>query len=114
MTSQLPEPAASYVRTTNENDPAGFIKLFAEDAVVDDAGRMIAGREAIRAWAASDVFAANVQFEVLETHGDEHEATIRAKVDGTFDRTGLPDPLIMAFQLTATENAITRLTCRLA
>ena len=114
MTGQLPGPSAGYVRTTNGKDPAGFIALFAEDAVVDDAGRIIRGREAIRAWAASDIFAADVTLDVLGASGDENDATVTAKVDGTFDRTGLPDPLIMTFQIAAQGAKITKLTCRLA
>jgi hypothetical protein len=114
MPDQLPGPAAGYVRTTNGKDPAGFIALFAEEAVVDDAGRIIRGREAIRAWAASDIFAADVTFDVLDASGDETDATITVRVDGTFDRTGLPDPLVMTFQIMAIGGKITKLTCRLA
>ena len=114
MTQQLPGPAAGYVRSTNGKDPDGFIALFAADAVVNDAGRIIRGREAIREWAASDIFAANVTLDVLDARGDENDATITAKVDGTFDRTGLPDPLIMTFDIAAAGGRITKLTCRLA
>ncbi len=114
MIDHLPGPAAGYVRTVNEKNPGGFIALFAEDAVVDDAGRIIRGREAIRAWAASDIFAADVTLDALDASGDETDATITAKVDGTFDWTGLPDPLIMTFQIVALDGKITKLTCRLA
>lgn len=114
MIEQLSRPAASYIRTTNENDPAALIALFAENAVVDDAGRLIQGREAIQAWAASDIFAANVTLDVLDASGDESDCTITAKVDGTFDRTGLPDPLVMTTQIIAVKGQITKLTCRLA
>lgn len=112
MIDQVPGPAAGYVRTTNGKDPAGFIALFAEDAVVDDAGRVVQGREAIRAWAASDIFAADVTLDVLGARGDETDPTITAKVDGTFDRTGLPDPLIMTFHIASQGGKITKLTCR--
>jgi NAD(P)-dependent dehydrogenase (short-subunit alcohol dehydrogenase family) len=114
MPIQLPELAAGYVRTTNGNDPTGFIALFAEDAVIDDAGRIIRGCEAIRTWAASDIFAANVTLDVFDVSGDNSDATITAKVDGTFDRTGLPDPLIMTLHIAAFDGKITKLTCRLA
>lgn len=113
MIEQL-EPAAGYVRTTNEKNPAAFIALFADDAVVDDAGRIIRGREAIHAWAAADIFKADVTLETLDVIGDEHEATITATVDGSFDRTGLPDPLVMTFHIVSQGGKITKLTCRLA
>ena len=35
MIEQLPEPVASYLRMTIGKNPAGFIALFAENAVVD-------------------------------------------------------------------------------
>lgn len=114
MGYQLIGPAADYVRTINANLPAELVALFAEDAVVHDAGREILGREAIREWAASDIFAVNVQFEVLGATGNESNATITAKVDGTFDRSGLPNPLIMTFRVAAVDGKITELTCRLA
>lgn len=79
-----------------------------------DAGRIIRGREAIRDWAASDIFAAKVTLDPLDATDDEHGVTITAKVDGTFDRTGLPDPLIMTFKLVARGGKITKLTRGLA
>jgi hypothetical protein len=114
MFEMLPGPATGYVRMINGKDPAGFIALFAEDAIVDDAGRIIRGSAAIRAWATSDIFAANVTLDPLGASGNENDATITAKVDGTFDRTGLPDPLIMTFQIVAVRGEISKLTCRLA
>ena len=114
MRHQILGSADGYVRTINGKDPDGFIALFAEGAIIDDAGRIFRGREAIRAWAASDIFGANVTLTALDTSGEENDATITAKVDGTFDRTGLPDPLIMTFNVVALEGKITKLTCRLA
>ena len=75
MIDRVSGPPASYVRTTNGKVPAGFIALFAKDAVVDDAGRIIRGREAIRAWAASDIFAADREVaprDALEDDGARH------------------------------------------
>src|SRR4051812_20634931 len=114
MTTHVPEPAAGFVRAVNDRDPAGFIALFTEDAVVDDAGREIRGREAIRKWAAHDIFAANVTLEVRDVSGTDGDATVTGKVDGTFDRTGLPDPLIMTFRVVGGRGKISGLTCRLA
>lgn len=114
MIGKLPKLAAEYIRTTNESDSAGFNALFDDDAVVDDAGRIIRGREAIREWAAHDIFAASVKFDVLEVSEYESGVTVTGKVDGTFDRTGLPDPLVMTFDLAFRHGKIVKLTCRLA
>ena len=114
MTTHIPEHAAGFVWAVNDRDPAGLIALFAEDAVVDDAGRVIRGREAIREWAAHDIFAASVTFEVRKVSGTDGDATVTVKVDGTFDRTGLPDPLIMTFHVVSERGKIGGLTCGLA
>jgi ketosteroid isomerase-like protein len=114
MTTHVPEPAAGFVRVVNDRDPVAFIALFTEDAVVDDAGREIRGREAIREWAAHDIFAANVTLEVRDVSGTDGDATVTGKVDGTFDRIGLPDPLIMTFRVVSERGKIGGLTCRLA
>jgi uncharacterized protein (TIGR03067 family) len=114
MIEELPKLATEYIRTTNGNDPVGFLAMFDDDAVVDDAGRVIRGREAIRRWAASDIFAASVALDALDVSEYESGVTITAKVDGTFDRKGLPDPLIMTFDIACHGGRISRLTCRLA
>ena len=46
MTTQLPRTATSYVEAINNHDPAAFLALFADDAIVDDAGREFRGLEA--------------------------------------------------------------------
>lgn len=113
MQAETTRLTGEFLRTVNTNDPDGFIALFADDAIVDDAGRIIPGRDAIREWAKNDIYAANVTFEVLSMDGDD-SPTITAKVNGTFDRTGLPDPLIMTLHISALNSKITKLLCRLA
>ena len=109
----LPQTAMDFVVKANNRDEAGLIDLFAEDATVDDAGKLHQGREAIRAWMTREIFAPNVTFEVIQATGDENEVEFTAQINGDFDRTGLPDPLVMSFQLHASEGKITRFTCRL-
>ena len=45
----LPETAVAYVRATNDHDSAAFISLFADNAVVNDAGRECRGLAGIKA-----------------------------------------------------------------
>ena len=42
------------------------------------------------------------------------ETLITTKVDGNFDRTGLPDPVVIIHHITVEGDRIARLTCRLA
>jgi ketosteroid isomerase-like protein len=114
MTTTLPQIAAAYVRATNNHDAAAFIACFAEGAVVDDAGREFRGIEAIKAWSDHEIMDAQVTLEVLDAADRDGEVTITTKVDGNFDRTGLPDPLIINHHITVAGDKIVRLTCRLA
>lgn len=113
MTKTVEAAVAAYVDATNSHDPAAFGAAFWEDAVVDDVGREISGRPAILAWAEREIFHVNVTLEVLDITERGDGATLTVKVDGTFDRTGLPDPLIMTHAVDMSDGKIRRLTCRL-
>jgi hypothetical protein len=110
---QLSSTADAYVRSINDHDPAAFNSLFAEGAVVNDAGREFRGRAAIKAWSDGEIFDAKVTLEVLDTADHDGEAVVTTKVDGNFDRTGLPDPVIINHHITVEDDQIVRLTCRL-
>ena len=110
---QLPPTAAEYVRSINDHDPAAFNALFAEDAFVNDAGREIRGRVAIESWSDRDIFDAQVTLEVIDAADRDGETVITTKVEGNFDRTGLPDPVIINHHITVEHDRIVGLTCRL-
>ena len=105
--------ADRYVQTVNESDPEGFLALFADDAVVEDAGRVIRGLDAISKWSTTDIFAVNVSLEALDKSTEVGEIVLTAKVDGDFDRTGLPDPVIIVHTFRIANDKIASLTCRL-
>ncbi|QDU26488.1 SnoaL-like domain protein [Anatilimnocola aggregata] len=113
MTIQLPPLAAAYVQATNQQDAAAFLRLFDDNAVVNDAGREFRGREAIKEWSESDIFAANVTLEVTAAKEEPQETVVTTKVDGTFDKTGLPDPLFIDQHLQFRDGKIAALACRL-
>jgi hypothetical protein len=81
---------------------------FALNAVVKDVGREIRGIAAIKEWANQEIFAVNVTLDVREVAARDGQAIVTVKIDGTFDRTGLPDPLLMDADKTSVS------TCRLA
>lgn len=114
MTTTLPRTAAAYVRATNNHDAAAFIACFTESAVVHDAGREFRGIAAIKAWSDQEIMDAKVTLEVLDAAERDGEVTITTKVDGNFDRTVLPDPLIINHDIAIEGDKIVRLTCRLA
>ncbi len=114
MTKTMNSAVAAYIDATNARDAKAFLSAFCDDAVVDDIGREICGHDAIAAWAEREIFGVNVSLDVLDSRVSDDAATLNVKVDGTFDRTGLPDPLIMTHELALRDGKIARLACRLA
>ena len=114
MTTTLPQTAAAYVQATNNHESSAFIALFVNGAIVTDVGREFRGISAIREWSKREIFDAQVTLEVLEVADRGGEVTITTKVDGNFDRTGLPDPVIINHHLKLEGDKIARLTCCLA
>jgi hypothetical protein len=113
MPALIPNAADDYVRTVNSRDGARFGDLFVNDAIVDDNGRTFHGRTAIEEWGAREIFSANVTLDVLSTREHADGTTLITIVDGTFDRTGLPDPVVIEQRITARNGQIVQLTCRL-
>ena len=87
---------------------------FALNAVVKDVGREIRGIAAIKEWANHEIFAVNVTLDVMGAVERDDQTIVTVKIDGTFDRTGLPDPLLMEHCFTVAGDKIMALTCRLA
>ena len=108
-TRNMPEPVASFVRAVNAGAADLFRASFADDALVVDVNRELRGADAITAWAAADIFAAHVHFDVLDVTERQGRTIVRVKIDGTFDRTGLPDPLVMNHEFTVAKGKIAEL-----
>lgn len=113
MNTQSETVTETYVRSINERDSESLMGLFDEQAIVDDAGRMFHGREAIRSWSAREIFDAEVKLEVLKTSESAGGVAVTTKVDGNFDRTGLPDPVVIRQEFAVQDGKVTKLTCRL-
>ena len=111
---KLPKPIENYIRAINGRDAEAFLSSFASDALVRDVVREIRGIAAIKEWANNEIFAVNVTLEVMEAVERDGQTIVTVKIDGTFDRTGLPDPLLMDHCFTVSNDKIVALTCRLA
>ncbi len=111
---KLPNPIEAFIRAINVRDANAFSCCFSPDAVVKDFGREICGTKAIQEWGEREVFAVNVTLEVMSAAERAGQTIVTVKVDGTFDRTGLPNPLIMEHCYKVTADKITELTCQLA
>jgi hypothetical protein len=68
---------------------------FAEDAYVNDNHREFVGIDAIRRWVAKEMVGDKVTIEVREVLDHYGDTVVRGAYDGTFDRTNLPDDIVL-------------------
>jgi ketosteroid isomerase-like protein len=108
-TTQLTGVLADHVSAVNAFDTDAIVATFADDALVNDNHREFWGAEAIRGWVDREIVGDRVTLDVTEVihhHGDIY---VRARYDGDYDKTGLPDPLIMTSYFSVRDGKIVRL-----
>lgn len=108
-TTALSPVVAEHIRAVNAFDLDAIVATFAEDALVNDARREFWGIEAIRAWAAKEIVGDHVTLAVTETFAHHGTTVVRAAYDGDYDKTNLPDGLIMTNYFTVHDGKITSL-----
>src|ERR1700751_2747486 len=97
---------ADYFAAVNASDEDAIVATFAEDALVNDVRREFWGEDAIRGWVRAEVVGDHVTVEpteVIEHHG---QTILRGRYDGEYDKTGLPDELILTGYLTVRDERI--------
>jgi ketosteroid isomerase-like protein len=106
----LPKPVLHFAQALNTFDLEGAVATFADDAHVNDQQRDHWGRAAIREWLAREIIGDHVTMYMTESrkHADGR-CFVVAKVTGTYDKTGLPDPLTLRFYFSATRDLLTQL-----
>ena len=108
-TTTLPPAVLGYIDAGNAFDGDALIACFAEDAFVNDARREFWGAGAIRRWLDREIIGDKVTMAVtgtLQHHGD---VVVHAAMDGTYDKAGLPDPLVLTHYFTVRDGLIVRL-----
>jgi hypothetical protein len=106
----LPKPVVAFITAINEHDLDRASAVFADDASVNDRQQDHWGGAAVRAWLAREIIGDEVTAVVTESreHADGR-CFVEAQVTGTYDKTGLPDPLPLRFYFTTANDAITQL-----
>jgi limonene-1,2-epoxide hydrolase len=94
--ASLPPVVAAYLDGVNAFDVDAIVACFAEDAYVNDARREINGIEAIRRWVEKEMVGDHVTMQPIEVVGHHGDTIVRSRYDGTYDKTNLPDELIMS------------------
>jgi hypothetical protein len=108
-TTVLAPVVAEHIAAVNAFDQDAIVATFADDALVNDAHREFWGREAIRAWVAREMVGDRVRIEVTEVLDHHGDTIVRGRYDGDYDKTNLPDELILTNYFTVRDGKIVTL-----
>ena len=106
----LPPVVAEYIEAVNALDTDRIVRTFADDAYVNDNRREIWGTEAITKFVSKEFVGDHVTMEVREVVDHYGDVIVRAKFDGTYDKTNLPEELVMTSYFAIRDGKITSLT----
>jgi hypothetical protein len=110
----MPKAIVTFIQAVNDHDPDAFLATFSNNAVVSDVGREFRGVSAVQEWSKSEIFDVNVTLEVVGVTERDGETVVTAKVDGTFDKSGLPDPLLLDHYFSLDGSKISAFSSQLA
>jgi SnoaL-like domain len=108
--TELPPIVAEYIAAVNAFDADRIVNTFASDGYVNDVRREMWGPDAIRKWVDREVVGDHVTMEVREIVDNYGDIIVRAKYDGTYDKTNLPDELILSSYFSIRDEKIVSLT----
>jgi hypothetical protein len=105
----LPAPVATFVRAVNTADIEELSRCFAARAMVNDQLHEYWDAPAIKEWATRDLIGQHIRItpqRVVINHG---HTVVDVSIDGSFDKRGLPDPLIVTFYFSSNDFELTQL-----
>jgi hypothetical protein len=108
-TTELSPIVAEHIAAVNAFDTDRIVNTFAPDAYVNDNRREIWGTEAIRAFVAKEFVGDHVTMDVREVIDHYGDILVRARYDGTYDKTNLPDEFVMTSYFGLRDGKITSL-----
>jgi len=106
---QLPDPARSFIEAANAGNVQALLSTFAEDALVNDQLFDYWGKVKISRWAKEEIVGEKLRIRVINVLTHYGEVIVTACVDGAFEKKGLPDPLVLAFYFSASDEKIVQL-----
>jgi hypothetical protein len=109
MSTELPPVVAEHIAAVNAFDTDRIVATFAPNAYVNDNRREIWGTDAIRAFMAKEFVGDHVTMEVREVIDHHGDIIVRARYDGTYDKTNLPEVFVMTSYFAIRDGKITSL-----
>ena len=110
VTNELPPIVAEHIAAVNAFDTDRIVDTFAPDAYVNDNHREIWGVDAIRKFMDKEFVGDHVTMEVRKVIDHYGDIIVHARFDGTYDKTNLPDELIMSSYFSIRDGKIVSLT----
>lgn len=110
---QLPQAIAAFIEATNAHHSEELLATLTADAVITDEGQVYKGIAAIKEWSDEKYIGAKVTLDVVDLVDSNDKTIVTVRVDGNFDKSGLPNPFLMDFHFTVDSNKIAALTIRL-
>lgn len=110
MTTELTGVIAEHIAAVNAFDVDRIMATFAADAYVNDNHREIWGTDRIRQFFTREFVGDHVTMDVTEVVDHHGDIIVRARYDGTYDKTNLPDELIMSSYFSLRNDTIISLT----
>ena len=92
---QIAQSIDAFIEATNAHNTVEFLATLTDSAVITDEGQEYRGIAAIKAWSDEKYVGAKVTLDVVEVVNSNGKIIVTVKVDGNFDKTGLPDPFVM-------------------
>ena len=109
MTNELPPIIAEHFNAVNAFDTDRIVATFADDAYVNDHRNVFDGIAEIRSWVEKEIVGDNVTVDVLDVTDHYGDIIVRGRYDGTYDKTNLPDELILTHYFSVRDNQIVSL-----
>ena len=108
-TTELHGIVAEHIAAVNAHDEVAIVATFADGAFVNDAHREFWGTDAIRRWVAKEMVGDKITLKVTEVIEHYGETIVRGRYDGEFDKTNLPDEVILTNYFTIRDEKIASL-----
>jgi hypothetical protein len=109
MSTELSGVIADHIAAVNAFDTDAIVATFAPDAYVNDNRREFVGVDAIRRWVEKEMVGDNVTIDVREVVDHYGDTIVRGAYDGTFDKTNLPDDLVLSNYFSVRDDKIVSL-----
>jgi hypothetical protein len=86
---------ADHIAAVNAQNTDAIMATFSSDAYVNDNRREFVGSDAIRRFIEREIVGDNITMDVREVIDHHGDTIVRAAYEGDFDKTNLPDELIL-------------------